>query len=92
MSSSAILLHLIEIPYLSSLPPLSLPSSFIVHPDSGVWLMSVPVSRTRRYMKQGRYAKIIQQGAAVYLGEFPPLPSHFVDIALTSQLLSLNTL
>jgi hypothetical protein len=26
-------------------------------------------------MKQGRYAKIIQQGAAVYLGEFPPFQS-----------------
>jgi hypothetical protein len=36
-------------------------------------------------MKQGRYAKIIQQGAAVYLGmflsfPFPCIPSHYADL------------
>ena len=42
-------------------------------------------------MKQGRYAKIIQQGAAVYLGEFPPFQASSRS-PLTLQLPSLSTL
>jgi len=57
------------------------------HPEPRISLTSVPVSRTRRYMKQGRYAKIIQQRAAVYLGKFSPsslqpcFSTHFADLA-----------
>jgi len=54
-------------------------------PNLRISLIPVPVSRTRRYMKQGRYAKIIQQGAAVYLGRFssssfhPCQPTHVAN-------------
>jgi hypothetical protein len=32
--------------------------------------LTFPVTRIRRYLRAGRYAKIIGQGASVYLGRF----------------------
>ena len=43
-------------------------------------------------MKQGRYAKIIQQGAAVYLGMFLLLGHTFPHITLILQLPFSSTL